>query len=101
MEAAEGLIGTEGAAPVVEHLERYLAKMGTASPLPPEQRRFFGADEAMEMKAVDLERALASGAVFSAKAAKVMTARLTGAQTMRHDHATIARIIQVLENAGR
>ncbi len=101
VEAAEALIGTEGSAPVVEHLERYLAKMGTSSPLPPEQRRFFGADEAREMKAADIERALSSGAIFSAKASKAMTARLTGSDSMRHDPDTIARVIQTLDDVTR
>ncbi len=99
IDAAEALIDTEGTAPVVEHLERYLAKMGTESPLPPDQRRFIGASEAREMKAATMEKALASGVVFSSKAAKVLAARLTGSDTDAYDSRLIQRILQTLKEA--
>lgn len=99
--AADHLIDQEGADELVEHVERYYAKMGIKSPFPAEQRQFFGADDVREWKAKDVERALLAGSRFSKGAAKILAARLTGADGTRYDAKTMGRILHNLEAARR
>jgi len=75
--AAEGLRGVEGADELREHLERYFAKLGVASPFDEDERKFFGAAEVREWKSADIERALLSGVKFSKGAARVLASRLS------------------------
>lgn len=95
------LIDQEGTAELVEHVERYFAKMGVDSPFPEAQRKFFGAAEVREWKAKDIERALIGGVRFSKGAAKVLASRLTSTPSSRYDTKVLERILHDLEEAKR
>ncbi len=99
--AADQILDKEGTDALVEHLERYFAKMGAPSPFPDHQKKFFGADAVREWKAADVERALLSDVRFSKGAAKVLASRLTKADPPRYDAKTIGRILHNLEAASR
>jgi HK97 family phage prohead protease len=99
--AADQLLDRDGTSELVEHLERYFAKMGVPSPFPDHQRKFYAAAEVREWKAADVERALASGVRFSKGAAKVLASRLTKGDGPRYDAKAIGRILHNLEQAKR
>lgn len=79
----------------VRHLERYFAKMGEDSPFERKDRQFFGADEAKDMTARDLETTLASTGAFSKAAAKVVASRLTAAPESQYDGALSSLLKQL------
>lgn len=99
--AADSVTDLEGSGELVEHIERYFAKMGLVSPFPDHQRKFYGASEVREWKAADVEKALVSDVRFSRGAAKVLAARLTDASGSRYDAKVLGRILHNLEETKR
>ena len=99
-EAAQGLIDVPGSEEVVEHLERYFAKMDVDSPFDEKQRRFVRSVEAREMSPVGFETAIRTGVAFSTKAAKILGSRLTVAPESP-DVAKIREMVDILSDCKR
>lgn len=99
--AVDQLRGKEGTSELVEHIERYFAKMGVPSPFEDDQRQFYGAAEVREWKAAEIEKALVSDVRFSRGAAKVLAARLTSSNGSRYDVKVIGMILHNLEEARK
>ncbi len=82
--AAQEMLGNTIAMPdeeksaVINHLERYYAKMGLVSPFGEDEKRFFGVDEIKGFTTRDMERALIDSGAFSKGAAKDLASRFNG-----------------------
>lgn len=82
--AAQEMLGRTIAMPddetsaVINHLERYYAKMGLVSPFGEDEKRFFGVDEIKTFTTRDMERALIDSGAFSKSAAKELSSKFNG-----------------------
>jgi HK97 family phage prohead protease len=63
---------------VVNHLERYYAKMGLVSPFSTDEKQFFGVEEVKNFTQRDLERALRDSGAFSKSAAIELASKFDG-----------------------
>jgi len=71
-------IPDEDTAGVIQHLEKYYAKMGLVSPFGMDEKQFFGIEEIKTFTKRDLERALTDTGAFSRSAAVELASKFNG-----------------------
>jgi HK97 family phage prohead protease len=91
-------IPEEDRAGVIQHLEKYYAKMGLVSPFDDDEKRFFGIEEVKTFTCRDMQRALIDSGAFSRSAAIQLAGRFNGLKDP--DSATsILRELQAIKDA--
>lgn len=92
---------------VINHLERYYAKMDMDSPWDREERQFVGHVEVKGMSADDIEEALRRGAAFSKAAAREVKMRLLGEEEVSepreaaYDEKALRALVDDIRDAAR
>lgn len=78
---------------VINHLERYYAKMGLVSPFTEDEKSFFGVNEVKTFTVRDLERALRDSGAFSREASQFVASRFEG--NAEFDILSLAKSIKI------
>lgn len=71
-------IPDEDSSGVIQHLERYYAKMGLVSPFSSDDKQFFGVEEIKDFTKRDLEKALLDSGAFSRSASVELASKFNG-----------------------